>query len=352
MHRRRPIGAAPPGCGLGAEAVVETYLKLVRHLADGRYHSGEALANALGLSRAAVWKAARKAVDRLGLAIESRRGKGYRLAEALELLDPERFLGSMSRQGQGRITRLEIYDDIDSTNAHLMAEGHAGAPSGSLCLAERQTAGRGRRGRRWVSPFGANLYLSLLWRFPVGPGELGGLSLAAGAALAQVLEVAGIVGIGLKWPNDLLWRRRKLGGLLLEVAAEVQGPSLVVVGLGLNTRLRGDEILGIDQPWVDLAEILGPQGYSRNEIAARLAEALTATLERYGREGLAPFLPLWERYDIYRGETVEIRMGDRVIAGIQAGITEQGALRLEVAGEIQIFNAGEVSLRPAERTPP
>jgi BirA family biotin operon repressor/biotin-[acetyl-CoA-carboxylase] ligase len=203
-----------------------------------------------------------------------------------------------------------------------------------------------------VSPFGANLYLSLLWRFPVGPGELGGLSLAAGAALAQVLEAAGIFGIGLKWPNDLLWRRRKLGGLLLEVAAEVQGPSLVVAGLGLNTRLRGDEILGIDQPWVDLDEILGPQGYSRNEVAARLAEALTSTLERYGREGLAPFLPLWERYDIYRGETVEIRMGDRVIAGIQAGITEQGALRLEVAGEIQIFNAGEVSLRPAERTPP
>ncbi len=326
---------------------METHLRLVRYLADGQYHSGEALASALGLSRAAIWKAVRKASERLGLAIESRLGKGYRLTAPLELLDAERLLGAMSSAGRGRISRLEIHDDIDSTNAQLLRAGQAGAPSGTLCLAERQTAGRGRRGRAWVSPFGANLYLSLLWRYPGGPGELGGLSLAAGAALARVLEGAGVADIGLKWPNDLLWRRRKLGGLLLEVAAEAQGPSLLVVGLGLNTQLRGDQVQGIDQPWVDLDEILGPRGYSRNQLAAHLAEALTATLEAYGREGLAPFLPLWDRYDRYRGEEVEIRLGDRLVRGIQAGITAQGTLRLEVAGETRIFHSGEVSLRLA-----
>lgn len=326
---------------------METHLKLVRQLADGHYHSGEALAERLGLSRAAVWKAARKAGERLGLTIESRRGTGYRLSEPLELLDPARFLGALSHLAQAHIARLEILDDIDSTNAHLLAAGHAGAPSGTLCLAERQSAGRGRRGRTWVSPYGANLYLSLLWRFPQGPGHLGGLSLAAGAALAQALEAAGVADIGLKWPNDLLWRRRKLGGLLIEVAAEAQGPSLVVVGLGLNTRLRGTQVQGIDQPWVDLDEILGPQGYGRNRIAALATEALVAALERYGREGLAPFLPLWERYDRYRGERVEIRQGERQIIGTQAGITADGALRVEMAGEIRLFTAGEVSLRPA-----
>ena len=326
---------------------METHLRLVRHLADGQYHSGGALASTLGLSRAAIWKAVRKASERLGLEIESRLGKGDRLKAALELLDPERLLGAMSPEGRDRISRLDLFDDIDSTNAHLLRAGHVGAPSGTLCLAERQSAGRGRRGRAWVSPFGANLYLSLLWRFPGGPGELGGLSLAAGAALAQVLEGAGVAGIGLKWPNDLLWQRRKLGGLLLEVAAEAQGPSLVVVGLGLNTHLRGDQVQGIDQPWVDLNEILGPQGYSRNQMGAHLAEALTATMECYGRQGLAPFLSLWERYDLYRGEEVEIRLGDRLIRGIQAGITEQGTLRLEVAGETLIFNSGDVSLRLA-----
>ena len=122
---------------------------------------------------------------------------------------------------------------------------------------------------------------------------------------------------------------------------------LVVVGLGLNTQLRGDQVQGIDQPWVDLDEILRPSGYSRNQMAAHLAEALTATMERYGREGLDPFLPLWERYDRYRGEEVEIRLGDHLIRGIQAGITAQGTLRLEVAGETRIFNSGEVSLRLA-----
>jgi len=317
----------------------------MRHLADGHYHSGEALAVDLGLTRAAVWKAVRKASVALGLVIESRRGRGYRLREPLELLDPVRLLGAMSRAGQGRIRRLEIFDEVESTNAYLLVTGQAGASSGTLCLAERQTAGRGRRGRVWVSPYGANLYLSLLWRFPVGPGELGGLSLALGASLAQVLEALGVPDIGLKWPNDLLWRRRKLGGLLLEVAAEAQGPSLVVAGLGLNTRLRGDLVKGIDQPWVDMDEILGSGGYSRNLLAAQLAEAMTSTLERYGREGMAPFLPIWDRYDRYRGEAVEIRLGDRVISGIQVGITDQGALRVEVGGETMTFVAGEVSLR-------
>ncbi len=347
MSPKRVASGVLPGWGLGAEGAVETHLRLVRQLADGRYHSGEALASNLGLSRAAIWKAVHKASERLGLEIESRQGKGYRLVAALELLDPERLLSGMSPEGRRRISRLDLFVDLDSTNAHLLTAGQAGAPSGTLCLAERQTAGRGRRGRAWVSPFGTNLYLSLLWRFPGGPGELGGLGLAAGAALAQVLEEAGVAGIGLKWPNDLLWRRRKLGGLLVEVAAEAQGPSLVVVGLGLNTRLYGDQGQGIDQPWVDLNEILGPGGYSRNQLAAHLAEALTATLEVFGGEGLAPFLPLWNHYDLYRGEEVEIRLGDHLIQGIQAGITAQGTLRLEVAGETRIFTSGEVSLRPA-----
>lgn len=325
---------------------METHLKLVRRLADGHYHSGEVLAATLGLSRAAVWKAARKASATLGLAIEARRGQGYRLPQPLELLDPARIWETLSQPGRGRIHHLEIFDDIDSTNAYLLGAGQAGAPSGTLCLAERQSAGRGRRGRAWVSPYGANLYLSLLWRFAAGPGELGGLSLALGAVLAQVLEAAGVNGIGLKWPNDLLWRRRKLAGLLLEVVAEAQGPSLVVAGLGLNTRLHGAQAQAIDQPWVDLDEILGAGGYSRNHIAALVAEAMTAAMEPYGREGLAAFLPLWRRYDRYHGEVVDIHLGERVISGLYSGISDQGDLLVEVAGERRAFRAGEVSLRP------
>lgn len=325
---------------------MDTHLKVIRLLADGGRHSGSELAERLGVSRAAVWKAIRKASEVLGVEVRSVRGSGYCLPAPLELLDPEQLLDSIPHETRQRIARLEIYDDIDSTNSHVMREAREGAPSGLLCLAERQTAGRGRHGRSWVSPFGANIYLSLLWRYPFGPGELGGLSLAAGVAVASVLEAEGVPEVALKWPNDILWRRRKLAGLLLEVAGEAQGPSLVVVGLGLNTHLAGPQTAGIDQPWVDLTSVPGLGNYSRNRLAARLAERLVGAMARYAEEGLAAFLPEWERFDLYRGDPVELRLGDRTVVGIHAGVDGQGALRLERDGSIETYHAGEVSLCP------
>ncbi len=325
---------------------METHLRIIRRLVDGELHSGADLAQALGVSRAAVWKAVHKAGGMLGLEVRSVRGRGYRLAVPLELLDPERILAAIPYQARHRIERLEVYDDIDSTNSHLMREGQRGAPSGTLCLAERQRAGRGRRGRTWVSPFGTNIYLSLLWRYPFGPAVLGGLSLAAATAVAGVLEAEGVPDIGLKWPNDVLWHRRKLAGLLLEVAGEAQGPSLVVLGLGLNTRLPATQAAVIDQPWVDLDSVVGLDAISRNRLAARLAERLTDVMVRYGSDGLGPFLPAWKRFDLHRGEPVEIRLADQTFSGIHAGVTPQGALRLDMDGNLRTFQAGEVSLRP------
>jgi BirA family biotin operon repressor/biotin-[acetyl-CoA-carboxylase] ligase len=324
---------------------METHLKVVRQLADGELHSGGALAARLGISRTAVWKAVHKAGEVFGLEVRSVRGRGYRLAEPLELLDPERILAGMPGDTRDQVARLEVYDDIDSTNSHLVRKAAEGAPCGSLCLAERQTSGRGRHGRNWVSPFGTNVYLSLLWRYPFGPGELGGLSLAAGSAVAGVLEAEGVAEVALKWPNDVLWRRRKLAGLLLEVVGEAQGPSLVVVGLGVNTRLGEARATEIDQPWVDLESVPGLAGTGRNRIAARLAEGLIGTMLRYGNEGFGPFVPEWERFDLYRGELVELRQGKRTRVGVHAGIDSQGALKLDTDGTVETFQAGEVSLR-------
>ena len=317
---------------------METPLHIIRLLADGECHSGEAIAADLGVSRTAVWKALRKAAVALGLTIIAERGRGYRLPAPLELLDPERILAALGPEAQaslpgaapgapgippvlGGIARLEIHDSIDSTNAQLLREAANGAPSGSLCLAERQTAGRGRLGRTWVSPFGANLYLSLLWRFPFGPAGLAGLSLAAGAAVADALRAAGARDIGLKWPNDVLWQRRKLAGLLLEVAGEAHGPAHVVVGVGVNTHLEPDQGAAIDRPWVDLDQVLGRGAYSRNALAAALAEGLVAAMERFAREGMAPFLADWERYDLYRGEQVEVHWGQQRVCGTTWGWT-------------------------------
>jgi len=219
-------------------------------------------------------------------------------------------------------------------------------------VAERQTAGRGRLGRTWVSPFGRNLYLSVLWRFAMAPGELGGLSLACGAAVATALMQLGAKGVGLKWPNDVHWRRRKLAGLLLEVGGESQGPSYAVVGVGVNLRLPAGDAAGIDQPWVDLAQVLQAQDLcaqlpSRNRAAALLIGALTEVLGRYRCDGLAPYLSQWRALDAYAGEPVDLVAGARRTSGVYLGIDDRGALRLQTPEGERMFAAGEVSLRPA-----
>lgn len=327
-------------------------LGLIRLLADGDLHSGEVIARELGITRAGVWKAIARVRGHLGLRVEARRGQGYRLVTPLELLDAGNILGYLRGEAYPPLARLEIHDQIDSTNARLMALAQAGAPSAIACLAECQTAGRGRRGRTWVSPFGGNLYLSLLWRYPLGPAALGGASLAAGVAVARVLRDAGVGDLTLKWPNDLLWQGRKLGGLLLEVAGEAQGPSFLVAGLGVNLRMPSEQGARIDQPWIDLAAILGDRLPGRNLLTARLIGALCLALEHYGHQGLGPFLSDWESFDGLRGEPVQLRLGERVIEGIHAGIASDGSLCLVTAQGVQSYSAGEVTLRPSEASDP
>jgi len=325
---------------------VDRHLQIIRLLADGELYSGEAIATRLGISRTAVWKAVRKAADALELDIESVRGRGYRLRAPLELLDAEAIRDALPVEARAGVGAIHLFDCIDSTNRWLMRQAHAGAPGGSVCLAERQSAGRGRRGRRWVSPFGGNLYLSLLWRYSLAPAQLSGLSLAAGVAVARALAATGASGLGLKWPNDLHWRRRKLAGLLLEVAGESQGPCRVVVGVGVNLRMDPVRAAVIDQPWVDLDGVLGPDGYRRNAVAASLIAELCSALARYGAEGLAPFVGSWRMLDAYLGEPVELITGERRIAGIHAGIDADGSLLLQSDGRVSAYQAGEVSLRP------
>lgn len=329
----------------------ERQLALIHRLSDGCAHSGQAIAREFGLTRTAVWKTLRRTADELGLDLISERGRGYRLATPLELLDAERIRATLSDTGRACLSRLDIHPVIGSTNSELMRLAAEGAPSGSVCLAERQTSGRGRRGREWVSPFGVNVYLSLLWRYPFAPSNLGGVSLAVGAVLAGVLSELGAEGVALKWPNDLLWRRRKLAGLLLEVAGESQGPCHLVVGLGLNLRMTAGQGNAIDQPWASLEEALYGVMVERNVLVACLLDAFLDALDRYGRDGLAPFLPLWRTYDAYLGEPVRLLIGERVIEGIHAGVAEDGSLLLDTPDRRRAFQAGEVSLRPLETSP-
>lgn len=322
-----------------------TELAILRLLADGETHSGAAIADGLGMSRTAVWKALRRLGDDFGVEVLARPGQGYRLRAPLELLDAAKIRAALPSEVRALIEEIEIYITIDSTNAHLMGLAKAGALGGRVCLAEHQRRGRGRHGRAWIAPFGHSILLSTLWHYPFGPAGLSGLSLAVGTAVAKVLCDSGVSGVGLKWPNDLLWRGRKLAGLLLEVSGESHGTTRVVAGLGLNLRMPDHLAGAIDQPWVDLQTVLGAANPGRNRLAARLIAALILTMDRYGREGLAPFLAAWDAFDLYRGRPVSVLVGERMVNGLHMGITAEGALRILTDAGEAVFQAGEVTLR-------
>jgi len=328
------------GCG-----VKRTELAVLRLLADGETHSGAAIAEALGVSRAAVWKALRRLADGFGVEVLARRGQGYHLSAPLELFDAAKIRALLPSSVHALIEEIEIHFSIESTNSRLMGLAKAGASGGRVCLAEHQQRGRGRQGRTWVAPFGHSILLSTLWHYPFGPAGLSGLSLATGVAVAEVLCDWGVSGLSLKWPNDVLWRGRKLAGLLIEVTGESHGPTRVVTGLGLNLRIPAHLATAIDQPWVDLQGALGAGDPGRNRLAARLIVALVTTMDRYGREGLEPFLASWESFDLYRGRPVSVLVGGRRVNGRHMGIRADGALRILTDSGEAVFHAGDVTLR-------
>jgi BirA family biotin operon repressor/biotin-[acetyl-CoA-carboxylase] ligase len=317
---------------------------LLALLADGDFHSGTTLARAIGVSRSAVWKAVR-ALSAHGVEVYAVPGRGYRLAAPVELLRGDAILAHLSPRARRLLDGLEIHDELDSTSQYLLRRA-AALPGIRACFAERQTAGRGRRGRVWISPLGHNIHLSVLWRFEQSPASLGGLSLAAGVAVARALRDLGVTDLGLKWPNDVMWRERKLAGILIDLTGEAGGPCSVVAGVGLNVMMPRTQGALIDQPWTDLNTILG-QPILRNRCASRLLEQLILAFDEYARNGLAPFLKTWRELDALAGKTVRLHWPQGSATGVAQGVREDGALRLSVNGTMRYYNYGEVSVREA-----
>jgi BirA family biotin operon repressor/biotin-[acetyl-CoA-carboxylase] ligase len=316
-------------------------LRLADVLAAGEWHSGQKLAEAAGLTRAGL----AKRISRLrewGLDVESRFGLGYRLTLPLERLDIDRI-----RPAAPLDLKVMVQPLIDSTNRALMDADPNEDPQ--ALLAEFQSAGRGRRGRDWRSPFGANLYLSISWTFPMWPQQLPALTLAVGVVCARVLHAAGLDGLRLKWPNDLFVDGRKLGGILIEQRGESTGTCRVIVGVGINVAMRDTQAAGIDQPWVAMDEILDRTGRpraSRNEIAGALLHGLHECLGRYPVSGFDAYRDEWLALDALRGREVHTT-GDRPLRGTGRGIDEFGALLIETPQGLQRVHAGDVSLRAA-----
>ncbi|SMF45176.1 BirA family transcriptional regulator, biotin operon repressor / biotin-[acetyl-CoA-carboxylase] ligase [Alteromonadaceae bacterium Bs31] len=317
--------------------------QLLAVLADGNYHSGENLGELLGVSRAAVWKQLQQ-LEQLGIEVKSQKGKGYCIEGGLSLLSAKSIMAALSSDAAELLTRLDVLNGVDSTNQYLLEKVTQSEVHGLVCTAEQQTAGRGRRGRPWVSPYGGNIYLSLAWRFSQGVAAVEGLSLAVGVAVAQALEGLGCEGLVLKWPNDVLYKGKKLGGILLELAGDASGEFHVIVGIGLNVRMAKGAGAQVDQAWTDLADV-GGVSLERNRIIAHLLERLLPMLETYEREGFSQYHSAWEQRNAHLGRTVELESPANTVQGEMLGVTSSGGLRLQVGEREEVFLGGEISVR-------
>lgn len=311
--------------------------------------SGDVLARASGQTRAAVWKRI-EALREAGVPIDAQAGRGYQLAQPFDLLDNESIVAALPAPVRARMASLEVAWVLDSTNSELQRRGGACDGAASVLLAERQTGGRGRRGREWNSPLAAHVYLSLARSFSGGWSRLGGLSLVAGVATVDALHGLGYDMVRLKWPNDLVvpaadGTLRKLGGLLVEGAGEYAGPVRAVIGLGLNVRMPERFGLLLDQPWCELSK-LPPPTPSRNELAAAIIARWVPALDEFDRTGLAPLLARYSELDAIAGQPIRISSETDSIAGTALGLAVDGSLRVRLEdGNERCFHAGEVSVR-------
>ena len=338
---RSPLRVAPASAGRTPRHATAPP-DLLALLAGGGEVSGAEIAASLGITRAAVWKQIEQLRAR-GLAVHAEAGRGYRLDAPIELLDATRIAAAIAPEERISVGAIDVRWQIDSTSSELArtAESHA-LPR--ACLAEIQTAGRGRRGRRWQTPLAGGIALSFARRFDGGMATLSGLSLVAGIAVLRALADTGIGGAALKWPNDIVANGKKLGGILVELGGDALGPCRAIVGIGLNVRIGAEVGAAIDQPWTDLSA-LGAAMPSRNALAGRVLARLAEALDTFANGGFAAFEHEYARHDALRGREVVIASGSDRWTGIADGVTSRGALRVMRDGRAVEVDSGEVSVR-------
>ena len=320
----------------------ELLLPLLRHLADGRFYSGQALAQQFGISRASICNLVHTAKT-LGLNIHAVQGRGYQLVLSPTWLDHAKIVAALGYTADHY--HIRILDAVDSTNSVLMHAAEAGAPDGSVVCTEYQFAGRGRRGRQWHSILGGSLAFSVLWRFEEGIAALVGLSLAVGVAIARALNRFSRFPVKLKWPNDVLVDYRKLAGILVEIQGDIQGPSFAVVGIGLNVNLPAVQRDSIDQAVIDLEEM--QVRVDRNILLASCLVELKAVMNVMREQGFAALRDEWEAHHAHAGQSVSLLLPDRqVVTGTALGIDDSGAFLLQSEnGTRMAYNGGDIRLR-------
>lgn len=318
-------------------------MELLTLLSDGKFHSGVDLAQHLNVSRTTIAKKI-KEWQACGLDIDVVHGKGYRLQQPIEWLHKPQIWQHIPVDIQQKISLLEIKQQISSTNDVVAEQLQTLKKSGIVCVAEMQSAGRGRRGRAWFSPPAGTFYGSVGWLFHQGFQVLEGLSLAVGVAVIKALQTQGVEGLILKWPNDILWHGKKLGGVLIEVNAEMEGICAVVVGVGVNLALPQAVKQQIEQQTVDIREIIG-QTLNRQQVTAALVSHIVSLLADYPQSGFAVWQQQWQQHDALYSQEVEVLGLAQLVVGIAQGIDKTGALIIQTDLGQQLISGGEVTLR-------
>ncbi|CEK10263.1 biotin--[acetyl-CoA-carboxylase] ligase [Legionella hackeliae] len=322
-------------------------LQLIKRLADGACYSGSVLGEQLGVSRTAIWKHIRQLID-LGLPIQRLPQQGYQLTVPIQLLNEETIQQQLKIRGFKKPLHFHLFPTIDSTNQFLK-----NLPSSSLleiCCSEMQTHGRGRFGRHWVSPFGENIYCSTRWELNCDLSQLSGLSLVVGIAILSSLKDSGIhEEILLKWPNDLLWKDKKLCGILIEITAETHANSQVIIGIGLNVNTATNFHPLPEKPWCSLYEITG-QYHDRNRLLANLIYQLHRYVDKFLHTGFASFTDEWRKVDYLFGKSITVLQPTGSIQGSACGVNKLGQLCLvDEQGTIHYLSFGDTSLSEIER---
>lgn len=319
--------------------------ELLVALADGDTVSGALLAERAGVTRAAIWKQI-EALRARGVPVESRGTAGYCLPWPVQVLGLSDIRATLPAQVRKRLGALELHWEIDSTSSEIQRRLGA-LPDLSFILAETQSAGRGRRGRSWLSPPGLNVYLSCLKRFDAGFAALSGLSLAVGVIVMRTLSALGMSGAGLKWPNDVLSEGGKLAGILVELSGEYQGPCAAIIGVGINVRLTVALHEQAGQPINDLTTLAHGIAPDRNRVAATLIAALAEGLEQFEREGFVGFADEYTEHDLLRGKALHLQGALGELDGIGAGVDVRGALLLRTTAGLQSIDSADVTVRRA-----
>jgi BirA family biotin operon repressor/biotin-[acetyl-CoA-carboxylase] ligase len=315
-------------------------------LADGEVHSGEWLAGELRQTRAAVWKGVER-LRAIGIEVQALARRGYRLAKPVELLDAGRIRAQLHEDRVAHLQSLELLFEVDSTNTRLLGSAQPPPSRADVCMSELQHSGRGRLGRRWIAPFGSGVAMSLGWTCSDVIRTLPALSLGVGVAVANALKRAGAEGISLKWPNDIWFKDRKLGGVLIELRGEAGGPAHVVIGVGVNVSLPRETRREIEASGVAAAAVSDAcrQLPSRNLVAGAILDELLSMLLQYERYGFAAFRDAWSALDGLSGRPAQVIVGQSAVLGIARGVDADGALLLETPERMQRFVSGEASLR-------